>query len=278
MKNILIPTDFSVVANHALDVALKFAQRFKAEVHLLSCTVLPDEWEKLSEQEKFGFLEIQAVLENISEKFDQLKKQHPDVTFHTSFGGGSLVNGIQHYIDSHEIDFIVIGSHGNSGHNDLLIGSNTQKVIRSIHRPILVVKQPIDSINFKKVVFASSFNLEDKEPFLHFRDIMAPFEPEIFLVTVDTPFAFGTMPNITAAAMEDFKKLASPYTCHPYIYKNSNIEQGIREFSGDIGAELIAISNHNRSSLKRMLVGSTVEALINYAALPVLCIDYEEGT
>lgn len=276
MKNILIPTDFSDVAHNALDVGLKFARRFSAAIHLLSCTELPDGWENLSEEEKFGFLEIQALSLKVSERFDQIREQHSDVTFHTSFAGGTLTDGISHYLSSHEIDFIVMGSHGNSGHNDLFIGANTQKVVRSIHRPVLVVKKPIDSIDFKKVVFASSFNLDEQQPFLHFKEIMAPFEPEIFLVTVDTPFSFGSSPTITASAMEDFKELASPYTCHPYIYKNSNIEQGIREFSTEIDAQLIAISNHNRSSLKRMLVGSTVEALVNYSDLPVLCVDYEE--
>ena len=276
MKHILVPTDFSEAAGHALNAALQFADHFRAEVHLLSCTELPDGWENLSEEEKFGFLEIQVLVRQVAEKFDQLKAQYPSVSFHTSFVAGSLVDSIQEYVKAQAIDFIVMGAYGNSGHNELFIGANTQKVIRSIHRPVLIVKKPINSIAFKKVVFASSFNRQDQETFLRFKKIVAPFEPEIFLVAIDTPFSFGSTTTITAAAMEDFKALAAPYTCHPYIYKNSQIEAGIRSFSEEIGAELIAVSNHNRSALKRMLVGSTVEALVNYADLPVLCIDYEE--
>ncbi|MBK7409888.1 MAG: universal stress protein [Saprospirales bacterium] len=40
-------------------------------------------------------------------------------------------------------------------------------------------------------------------------------------------------------------------------------------------ADLIGISNHERHPLKRILVGSNVEALINHSKLPVLVIDYE---
>ena len=275
MKHILVPTDFSEAADHALDAGLKFAQQFRASVHLLSCTELPDGWIHLSEEEKFGFLEIQVLVQQVAEKFDQIKAKYPSVSFHTSFVAGTLVDSVKQYVEANDIDFIVMGSYGNSGQSELFIGANTQKVIRSVHRPVLIVKNRIDTIAFKKVVFASPFNLEDKESFLRFKEIIAPFEPEIFLVTIDTPFSFGSSATITASAMEDFKALAEPYVCHPYIYKNSYIEAGIRSFSEEMGAELIAVSNHNRSAFKRMLVGSTVEALVNYADLPVLCIDYE---
>ena len=47
MKNILVPTDFSVVADVASEYALKIAEKAKAEIHFLHIQYTPIEWVNL---------------------------------------------------------------------------------------------------------------------------------------------------------------------------------------------------------------------------------------
>ena len=188
-----------------------------------------------------------------------------------------MVEQIKKCIELEGIDFIIMGSHGKSGLSEVFIGSNTQKVVRSVHLPVLIIKGQVLDINFKEIVFASNFNLSEQESFLKFKELIAVFNPTIYLLGVKTSFFFDAPVSATKEAMEKFQKLAAPFPCKIYIIKDADIERSIREFSETVGADLIAISNHNRHPLKRMLAGSNVEALINHSTLPVLSIDFEKN-
>lgn len=55
-----------------------------------------------------------------------------------------------------------MGSHGTSGIEELLLGSNTEKVVRLSEIPVLVIKKEIGELKFKNMVFASDFSPETK--------------------------------------------------------------------------------------------------------------------
>jgi nucleotide-binding universal stress UspA family protein len=74
--------------------------------------------------------------------------------------------------------------------------------------------------------------------------------------------------------MSPFEAACQPLACHRHVYKDLSIDEGVRSFSKEIKADLVAISNHERHPIKRMLIGSNVELLINHSELPVLTIDY----
>ena len=262
MKKILVPTDFSQCAQNALDAAIMLAKKFNASIHLFS---LVEDFQN------------QVLIKEVENNFELIKKTHSNIIMTSSFAGGNLVEQIKKCTELEGIDFVVIGSHGNSGFSEVFIGSNTQKVVRSIHLPVLIIKGALKDINFKEIVFASNFNTSEQEPFLKFKELVSAFNPSIYLLGVKTSFFFDAPITATKAAMEVFQKLAAPFPCKKYIFKDADIEGSIREFSETVGADLIAISNYNRQPLKRMLVGSKVEALINHSTLPVLSIDFEKN-
>lgn len=274
MKHILVPTDFSDCAGRALDAALLLAKKTTASIHLYSCLNIPANWADLSKEEQEKNQRARELIKSTESAFDAIIAKNPDMVITASYSAGKLLNQIKTCIEKRAIDFVVMGSYGKSGVSELFVGSNTQKVVRLIHCPVLIIKQEVKDINFKKVVFTSSFNLSEKEPFLKFKEWISIFESEILLLGIKTSFFFDPPAEVIHSAMEDFKKLAKPLACEIYIFKNPNIESSIREFSEEFGADLIAISNHNRHPLKRMLAGSNVETLINHSNLPVLSIDY----
>lgn len=276
MKNILVPTDFSVFAQYAYDAALQFARRFGARIHLLHVADLPVNWTALSDAERE---EHSVVLQRISEVERMLKEweslsQVAEVETH--YMGGKLKDAVLHFVQEHGVELVIMGSHGMSGKSEYFIGSNTQKVIRTIHRPVLVVKEPVRHINFKEVVFASSFNENERKPFLEFKSFVKHFIPTIHLVYVDTAALFDPPFIVNKEAMEDFRALCLPFESQVHIFKDLTVERGIRNIAQKLGVSLIGISNHYRHPLKRMLVGSNVEALVNHSCLPVLSVDYED--
>lgn len=271
MKNILIPTDFSACAGHAVHAGILLAKRFEARVHLLH-GMLPL---RTREKRNTKLLEEQEqTKQNATTLLKDIAAQNPEISFVTVVDEGKLPIVISNYVENTGIDLIVMGSHGISGQNEYLIGSNTQKVVRKVHRPVLVIKDRLEDIDFSRVVFATNLNQDEKESFARFKDFVKHFLPEIHIVYINNDPFFGLPYVHTKELLEEWKVLAKPFTCHTHYFNAYTVDQGIRAMSEEIGAKLVSISNHQRHPMKRMFSGSNVEALVNHAKLPVLSIDY----
>lgn len=259
MKNLLVPTDFSECANNAVSAALSLARQMEAKLHLLH---LSGPGEALHRPPS-------SVLQSLIDEHPEL-----DITFHEVTG--SLHERIDEYAKQHGIDLIIMGSHGAGGKSAYFIGSNTQRVVRTVHRPVLIIKEALEEVDFSRVVYASNFNESEREPFLLFREFVKPFVPEIHLVMIHTASFFDPPYLLSMEAMESFKALCHPFSCKTHVFKDFSVDRGIRAFTRDIGAGLIGISNRHRHPVRRLLVGSNVEALINHAEVPVLSIDFTD--
>lgn len=268
MKNILVPTDFSACAANAVDAAFKLAKKVESKVHLLH--IITDKRTQNDAQE------WNQAIENANVLLKKIRAEHPETECIALSATGKLLATIQQYVEAHGIDLVVMGSHGASGKQEYFIGSNTQKVVRTLFCPVLIVKNHLEDINFDKVVFASNFNQSERTAFLKFKALVKPFIPEIHLVMVHTASLFDPPYTLSKEAMQDFQALCEPFESQIHIYKDFTIEKGIRALADDLGAKLIGVSNHFRHPLKRMVVGSNVEALVNHANLPLLSIDYLE--
>lgn len=276
MRTLLSPTDFSLCARYATDAAAQLARRLDAQLHLLHCLNLPTGWDNWKEQQRAMHPEMQQKVANAQLQMQELAHVYPDLEVKANICEGPISKAVNNYVTTSATDLVVMGSHGASGKNEYFIGSNTQKVVREVHCPVLVVKEPLEKLNFNKVVFASSFHQKEREAFLKFKDFVKPFVPEIHLVEIHTSSFFDPPYILSRQAMEEFKGLCAPFRCETHVFRNFSVDRGVRAFAEQIGAGLIGISNHNRHPLRRMLSGSNVEALVNHSDIPVLSIDYAE--
>jgi len=275
ITNIFVPTDFSACAGYAVDAAMKFAERFGSTVHLYNCVDLPWNWHTLTSTERSKLPEKMQRIVNAETLLDKVKEDYPNIDITTVVSGGKFLENVTNYVKNYGIDLVIMGSHGASGKNEFFVGSNTQKAVRLIRRcPVLVVKNEVNNLNFKNVVYASSFNVNERETFLKFKRMMMPFKPIIHLLAIHTSEFFDAPYIVQNAAMKDYTELAKPLTCKRHILRDFSVDSGARFFAEEIGASLIGISNHYKHPLKRMLVGSNVEALVNHAESPVMAVDY----
>ena len=141
LKRILLPTDFSDTAQHALGYAREMAERFGAEVHVLHVVAdpTPQEW---------------AVGAGALVVSDLLKTWEADAERHLagiSVDGVEIVRAIRvghaffeilQYATDNAIDMIVMGTHGHGPVKHLLLGSVAEKVVRKAPCPVLTVRQP----------------------------------------------------------------------------------------------------------------------------------------
>jgi len=145
-KRILIPTDGSDVAQAAVDQALNLAEKYDAEVHALFIADvdavaygLGTEQVDRIRQGKFSEMEelredAEAATGHVADRGEPL-----GITVHEHHAGGKPHQVIANYAEEHDIDLIVMGSHGRAGVRRALLGSVTERTLRSTHVPVLVV-------------------------------------------------------------------------------------------------------------------------------------------
>ena len=277
MKNILVPTDFSACAKDAVDAALALAEFYNANLFMYTVVDLSDSMKMVNKLHLNKEKELQQLVDNANVLFKKFAKEakRRGVPFQSICETGSFTKKIQQYISENEIDLVVMGSHGTSGKNERFIGSNTQKVVRNIHTPVLVIKEPLKDYSFKEVVFASNFDDVEMEAYKWFLDFIRPFQPEtIHLLSINTTSWFSQPYALMKAAMQDFKDVTDFAACKLQFYKDASVDAGIRHFMKKTNADMVAISNRRHRPLDRILNGSNVEMLVNHSDLPVLSIDF----
>ena len=277
IQNILAPTDFSACANNAVELASAFAKQLDASLFLYTNLEIPDQWPQMEAAQRNNYPEALQTIHNTEVLFRDIKTRHAELKIKTLYSGGKLFENIKAIVEDKSIDLVVMGSHGASGKNEFFLGSNTQKVLRQLHSPMLIVKNEMAEIKFDQAIFASSFNEHEKIAFRKFLQMASILKvQEIHLLSIHTDSFFNAPYVVTLEAMKDFAELSRKIPCQTHIYRDFTIDRGIRNFAEEVQADLLVISNHYRRPLKRMLAGSNVEALVNHAELPVLSIDFED--
>lgn len=270
MKRILVPTDFSEHAEHALKVAAQIARKNDSEIIILHMLELPHQ----TNDAIFGGVSIPETM-----LFMQKANETLDNISESSFLDGISVtemvkmdkpiHGITQVSREHNIDLIVMGSHGSSGFEELLIGSNTEKVVRNSEIPVLVIKKDVSNFDVSNIVFASDFSEESKKPFEKFLNFAKSFDAKIHLVSICTPNSFKPT-HVIEKAIKDFTNSFNIANYDTHIYNDTNIEKGIINFSNSINADVIGMCTHGRTGFAHFFNGSISEGLVNHAVRPVI--------
>ena len=271
MKRILVPTDFSEHAEHALKVAAQIARVNDSEIILLHMLELPHEGSDAMGS-GHAIPEIMffknKVISNLEDLMDSDYLEGITVSEIIQFD--KAFEGIMAVSKLNKIDFIVMGSHGTSGFQEMIIGSNTEKVVRFSDVPVLVIKNEIDDFKPQKFVFASDFSQEIKKPFQQLIDFAKTYNSHLDLVMINTPSSFKPT-HVAEKIMNDFVKEFDYPNYSLHIYNDVNVEKGVLNFSNSVKADLIGMCTHaRRTGFAHFFNGSVSEDLVNHAVRPVI--------
>lgn len=278
MKKILVPTDFSECAMNASDVAMQIARKTSAEVHFYTRVYVHPLWDQLSEKEKMDFPESFSRIQETRDQFRKLRERYRNSSIRivTSYSHGDLIEVVSRYIEEEDIFLIVMGSQGADGMKEFLFGSNTQKIVRHAHRPVLVVKNTPVNTEFKSIIFASDFREEAKKPFQELIEFGRHFGSHIHLINITTNWTMETGVEVRKK-MGEFEELCWALPCFIHEAGDLDIESGIERFSTKISADMVAVAHFGKKPIKRIFTGSVTEALVNHLDIPVLTLNHREA-
>ncbi|WKZ59571.1 MAG: universal stress protein [Cyclobacteriaceae bacterium] len=268
MKKILVPTDFSVCADNAVQVALEIAGKFQAEIifqHLhddLSGSA--HTLQGTAKQHELGH--IKAMLDTLVHKAESAGLSARPLLV---LNKGN--DKIENYIESLGINLVVMGSHGATGIRERILGSQTQRVVRHSAAPVLVIKHKPERKGFKNILFATTFH----------ENPAATIEPVVKLASAYTGKIHMLYVGLekdtqTKAEVEEKMQLLEQKFPHTTFTRNfittNDPEWGIQYVAKDIAPDAIALTTQLKVG-RFMFTHSLAEDLVNHENRPVLVIN-----
>jgi nucleotide-binding universal stress UspA family protein len=140
-QNVLVPTDGSNCANQALAIGVDVADAEDATLHLLSVIAITALGADARPDIQMEMLE-ESAQELLDEAAAFADDAGVDAASTTVEYGPSIHQAILTYIDDHDIDLVVVGTHGRTGFDRYVLGSVTEYLVRTSPIPVLTVQPP----------------------------------------------------------------------------------------------------------------------------------------
>ncbi len=144
IKKILIPTDGSEYSHYALEYAVNLCRALQAEVVLVSIVdVRYEMYDAYSEVHAATQME-ELIREQVAKALDQHASEMIDkgVNVRKIMRIGDVLHELLEVIREENVDLVVVGTHGRKGISRFLLGSTTEKLVRSASCPVLTVRPP----------------------------------------------------------------------------------------------------------------------------------------
>ena len=277
MKKILVPTDFSKPAQIAIDVAVDIAKKANGQLILLHVVEeasgtsfnitgevdVSGGWE----DKLFTMKLIERSKKQMAKLLEEVKATGLKVKQELRLG--TAFHGMRDIIAEQKVDLVVMGTAGHTKLEEMIIGTNTEKVVRHSKVPVLTVHKKPVTTDFKNIVYATSMS-KDEEVFSRIvRNTQQLYDSTVHLVRINTPGNFQR-DVVVKKYMQDFAKKLQLKNFTINIYNDLTEEEGIIYFADSINADLIAMATHGRTGFAHVLAGSIAEEVVSHSKRPVL--------
>lgn len=271
MSKILVPVDFSQKSEYAVKLAAKMGKKTSCQVYLLHMVELPSGIVDMGAGSNFSIPESMMYLRKVKEKLLDLKAKYfgEDQVAKHAIRFQTPYEGIRDYAKKIDADIIIMGSQGISDFEEMIIGSNTEKIVRTSDIPVIVVKTDTQKFKLKDLVYASNFKDDNKESFKKFLGFAKLFKSKIHLLKINTIGKFESS-SVTKQRIKDFINGLDVPKSTINVYNDTSVVKGITNFSRDINADLIALSTHGRSGLSNLFNGSITKSVSKNVLRPVI--------
>lgn len=278
MKKILVPTDFSKEAGIATDLAFDIAKKSGADLILFHVI------EESSTTGSFNVggqvatkttgIDRLFMIKLIEKSRKQLQKAVSDprlaaIRVDGQLRVGNAYHGMKTIISEQKVDLVIMGTAGRSGIGGSVIGSNTEKIIRTSHCPVLTVMKKPATSDFKNIAFATSMSTKEEVFAKIVKRTQQIYGSTIHLVRINTPGDFQR-DYVVKGYMEKFAKKLMLKNFTLNIFNDLSVEEGVIRFADQINADMIAMATHGRSGFAHVIAGSVAEDVASHSSRPVL--------
>lgn len=295
IKKILWPTDGSKESEGSLGLALFLARAYGSEIICLHVSQIHIPVTDLYPSYETVIMDVvKNTEERFGNEFDRIENENPDVKFSRRIVRGSVVDWIIETAMTGSSDLIVMGKKGHGLIGSALLGSNTLKVLRSSHIPVLSVRPEgeKDEYDFKKILVPFDISDTADSSLLYALGLAGKLGSAVtvaYVFWIDAN-VYEVSPELVselsehsanelANRVEEIKAaFLKEHPGAPGAVVETRVLTGVSpaltvtDFAAENGFDLIVISTHGRKGLERFILGSETEKIVREARCPVIVL------
>lgn len=280
MIRILVPTDFSDIANRGLQEAVVLGKQLGgAEIMLLntemsseshSFSATGDTGSSYASEENLFMAELlrknRARLQEM-----QAEYQSDAITVTPYMEVGPMKEIVDTFIHERPVDLIVMGTSGENTLEEYFVGNHTEQVINVAHVPVISVKVTDRPLEIRTMLVATDMNEKAFPGLAHIGKLADRLKCQVHLVNVTH--------NHLEEHREQLDRYAREHNLVDYtlaVIDDKDTEEGIKRYAAEIGADLIGVITHGRTGLASLLTHSVAHDIIREASVPVLTVNMKK--
>jgi nucleotide-binding universal stress UspA family protein len=284
IKTILCPVDFFPASLKAFDYALKLASNYGAGVYVLHVVspMVPTAYDF-----PVNISEYTGALEQVSRReLLKLKKKADGakVPFQSQVLVGGIDDGIHKAVTRTRADIVVMGTHGRRGFERWIMGSETDRLIRTSPVPVLTIASArgtrTSPPEIRRILVTTDFSAGTSDAIKYAFSMAKECHARVTLVHVVHSVAMEASPEIAAPVLleaqtqlERLVPAGARKWCEVKVRVDVGVAyQTILKIQKSEKIDLLVMNVHGKGMIDRALVGSTAERVVRAAACPVLLI------
>lgn len=285
---LLVATDFSAPSDAALGYARTLAGTFGATLHVLS--VIDNQFLRvaLGDPRNQETAALRQLHDRLTDEDRRRFRALPVVE-----RSDAPADEIASYARTHDVDLIVMGTHGRSGMARILMGSVAEKVVRTAPCPVLTLREtPSGKTDGRpaRILVPTDFGAPSDGALGCARRVAARFGSSLHLLHVledpsvngafGSEFYLADSPDVRAARLNDAQeRLAHRVIGNDRSQVHATTEivsgrcaQAIVDYAANGNFDLVVMGTHGRGGVAHLLMGSVAEGVIRTAPCPVLTV------
>jgi nucleotide-binding universal stress UspA family protein len=294
IKTIFCATDISDFSNHAVSWGIALAQEFNAKLYV--CHVVDFPTCITYGDGPIFFVDQQS--QAIGNATHQLKQLVGDkkIQWEPLVTVGHAGDEISRLAKEKGADLAISATHGRSGLKRLILGSVTERLMRTLHCPLLIVRGPELDPNilseqrliFKKILVGCDFSEDSALAFQHGLSLAQEFQSELHLVHVMEPpvymdifktsVEFGKELQMELRSrLKDKLKMMVPSEAFNWCVPQTVLLDGpsheeLIRYAKTNNMDLIVLGVRGQGLVERLFVGSTTDRIVRQTPSPVLSV------
>jgi len=294
IKTIFCTTDISDFSNHAVSWGIAMAQEFGAKLYV--CHVVDFPTSITYGDGPIFFVDQQS--QAIGNANNQLKQLVGDkeVQWEPLVSIGHAGDEISRLAKEKSADLVISATHGRSGLKRLILGSVTERLMRTLHCPLLIVRGPENDLNilseqglrFNKILVGCDFSEDSALALQHGLSLAQEFQSELHLVHVMEPPVYMDMFKISVEYGEELQVDLQPQIkdklkkmvpteafnwCSPKtVLLNGPSHEELIRYAKTNKMDLIVLGVRGQGLVERLFIGSTTDRVVRQTPCPVLSV------
>jgi nucleotide-binding universal stress UspA family protein len=254
---IIVPTDFSAVANNAAKYAAQLITG-DYDTHLILYHVYEKSSEEKEAIELLGKLKAELQESSIV-KIETRAEESSD-----------FVECLTKFSRHHNAQLIVMGITGKSRLEKVFLGSNTLKMVEKNVCPVLIIPASAQYMQIKNVALLSDFkNVESTIPFVPIKNILNLFHPSLHIINVNSEHYVSLTEEFMKERnrmMELFKEANPEF----YFIGTFDLHETVQQFVNDKNIDMLITIPRHHSFFGSMFKGTNTKKLVYESAIPIL--------